>query len=67
MSFLFVEVVVAAPACYLDYVRQKLPKSIGVAAQNCHNVAKGAFTGIYYYRIIVFNKSFRMVIKFIIK
>lgn len=39
------DVVVAVPACYLDYVRQKLPESIGVAAQNCHNVAKGAFTG----------------------
>jgi len=40
-----VDVVVAVPACYLDYVRQKLPESIGVAAQNCHKVAKGAFTG----------------------
>ena len=45
LSF-FVEVVVAVPACYLDYVRQRLPESIGVAAQNCHKVAKGAFTGI---------------------
>jgi len=40
-----VDVVVAVPACYLDYVRQKLPESIGVAAQNCHKAAKGAFTG----------------------
>ncbi|KAG8223978.1 hypothetical protein J437_LFUL005591, partial [Ladona fulva] len=40
-----VEVVVGAPAIYLDYVREKLPKSIGVAAQNCYKVAKGAFTG----------------------
>jgi len=39
------DVVVAVPAPYLDYVRQKLPASIGVAGQNCHKVAKGAFTG----------------------
>jgi len=30
---------------YLDYVRQKLDKKIGVAAQNCYKVEKGAFTG----------------------
>merc|ERR1711878_173682 len=40
-----VDVVVACPAPYLDYVRQKLPASIAVAGQNCHKVAKGAFTG----------------------
>merc|ERR1711963_1333855 len=40
-----VDVVVAVPSPYLDYVRQKLPTSIGVAGQNCHKVAKGAFTG----------------------
>merc|ERR1712223_1849685 len=39
------DVVVAVPAPYLDYVRQKLPASIAVAGQNCHKVAKGAFTG----------------------
>merc|ERR1711963_1271824 len=39
------DVVVAVPSPYLDYVRQKLPASIGVAGQNCHKVAKGAFTG----------------------
>nr|CAG4643447.1 EOG090X0BSC [Ilyocryptus agilis] len=39
------ELVCGVPACYLDYVRQKLPSSIGVAAQNCYKVAKGAFTG----------------------
>merc|ERR1712147_410185 len=27
------------------YARQKLPSSIGVAAQNCYKAAKGAFTG----------------------
>ena len=42
------DVVVAVPACYLDYVRQKLPASIGVAAQNCHKVAKGAYTGTFH-------------------
>lgn len=39
------ELVCGVPACYLDYVRQKLPAIIGVAAQNCYKVAKGAFTG----------------------
>uniref|UniRef100_A0A6M2DEY5 Triosephosphate isomerase n=1 Tax=Xenopsylla cheopis TaxID=163159 RepID=A0A6M2DEY5_XENCH len=40
-----VEVVVGCPALYLDFVRENLPKTIGVAAQNCYKVAKGAFTG----------------------
>lgn len=39
------EVVVGCPQCYLIYTREKLPASIGVAAQNCYKVAKGAFTG----------------------
>ncbi|KAI0216874.1 Triosephosphate isomerase A [Lamellibrachia satsuma] len=39
------EVVVSPPAIYLDYVRQKLDKKIGVAAQNCYKVESGAFTG----------------------
>ena len=39
------DVVVAVPAPYLDYVRQRLPETIGVSAQNCHKTAKGAFTG----------------------
>lgn len=39
------EVVVAVPACYIDYVSQKVPKGVAVAAQNCYKVAKGAFTG----------------------
>ncbi|XP_013407822.1 triosephosphate isomerase B-like [Lingula anatina] len=39
------EVVVAPPAVYLDYVRSNLDKKIGVAAQNCYKVEKGAFTG----------------------
>lgn len=39
------EVVVGPPTCYLEYVRGKLDKKIGVAAQNCYKVAKGAFTG----------------------
>lgn len=39
------ELVCGVPACYLDYVHQKLPATIGVAAQNCYKVAKGAFTG----------------------
>ena len=39
------DIVVAVPAPYLDYVRQRLPETIGVSAQNCHKTAKGAFTG----------------------
>lgn len=39
------EVVVGVPSCYLDYCRTKLPKKIGVAAQNCYKAEKGAFTG----------------------
>ena len=40
-----VEVVVAPPSLYLSYVRDKLPATVGVAAQNCYKVEKGAFTG----------------------
>jgi len=39
------EVIIGAPAVYLEQVRKALPKTIGVAAQNCYKVAKGAFTG----------------------
>jgi len=39
------ETVCGAPAIYLNYARSALPKSIGVAAQNCYKVSKGAFTG----------------------
>ena len=39
------KVVVGVPGCYLQYVADKLPKNIGVAAQNCYKAAKGAFTG----------------------
>ncbi|XP_052213169.1 triosephosphate isomerase-like isoform X3 [Dreissena polymorpha] len=40
-----VEVVVAPSAIYLDYTRQKVNTSVGVAAQNCYKVGSGAFTG----------------------
>lgn len=40
-----VDVVCGAPTIYLDFVRSKLDAKIGVAAQNCYKVAKGAFTG----------------------
>ena len=43
--FVFAEVVVSPPTCYLAYAREKLNKSIGVAAQNCYKAEKGAFTG----------------------
>jgi len=39
------EVIVGVPAVYLEYVRSKLPPTIGVAAQNCYLEEKGAFTG----------------------
>jgi len=38
-------VVVAAPALYVAYAREKIKKEIGIAAQNCYKVASGAFTG----------------------
>ena len=37
--------VVAPPAIYLGYTRSKLDARIGVSAQNCYKVEKGAFTG----------------------
>ncbi|XP_029514019.2 triosephosphate isomerase A [Oncorhynchus nerka] len=39
------EVVCGAPTVYLDFARSNLDARIGVAAQNCYKVAKGAFTG----------------------
>lgn len=39
------EVVVGVPAIYIAYVKGIIPDSIGVAAQNCWKVSKGAFTG----------------------
>ena len=40
-----VEVVVAPPAPYLEYVKEKLKAPVAVAAQNAYKVSKGAFTG----------------------
>ena len=37
--------VVAAPALYVAFAREKIKKEIGIAAQNCYKVASGAFTG----------------------
>ena len=42
---LFLDVVVAAPLVYLDYVNQRLRPDIKVVAQNCWTAEKGAFTG----------------------
>ncbi|XP_054620585.1 triosephosphate isomerase isoform X1 [Dunckerocampus dactyliophorus] len=39
------EVVCAVPSIYLDFVRSRLDPRVGVVAQNCYKVAKGAFTG----------------------
>lgn len=33
------------PAIYLSFVKELLPNRIGIAAQNCYKVPKGAFTG----------------------
>jgi triosephosphate isomerase len=40
-----VDIVVAPPASYLMYSREKLDKKVQTSAQNCYKVAKGAFTG----------------------
>ncbi|KAL3316626.1 Triosephosphate isomerase B [Cichlidogyrus casuarinus] len=39
------EVLVACPSVYLSWVRENLPQTIKVAAQNCYKVSNGAFTG----------------------
>jgi len=39
------EVVVGCPQCYIMYTKEHMPANVGVAAQNCYKVAKGAFTG----------------------
>lgn len=40
-----VEVLIGVPAIYLDFVKEKAPCNIYVAAQNCYKTEKGAFTG----------------------
>jgi triosephosphate isomerase len=45
INFETTEVLVAPPALYLDFVRQKLNPHFHVSAQNCYKVEKGAFTG----------------------
>ena len=52
------KVVVGVPGCYLQYVVDKLPNSIGVAAQNCYKAAKGAFTGELAPAMIQVSSSF---------
>lgn len=39
------EIVIGVPAIYLAHVKSIIPSNVGVAAQNCWKVAKGAFTG----------------------
>ncbi|KAK6621841.1 hypothetical protein RUM44_001648 [Polyplax serrata] len=39
------DIVVGVPAIYLSFVKELLPNRIGIAAQNCYKVPKGAFTG----------------------
>ncbi|XP_045480523.1 triosephosphate isomerase isoform X1 [Harmonia axyridis] len=39
------EVYIGVPSIYLDYVQQRKPKNVEIAAQNCYKVEKGAFTG----------------------
>jgi len=40
-----VEVVIGVPAPYLQFVRDEMKPEFAVAAQNCYNQAKGAYTG----------------------
>jgi len=40
-----VDVVCSPPAIYVQYVREKMRKDVGVAVQNCYKVTSGAFTG----------------------
>ena len=57
------DIVVAVPAPYLDYVRQRLPETIGVSAQNCHKAAKGAFTGKLIFLFTANTSKFKIIIK----
>jgi len=45
INFANVEVCLAPPTAYLDYVRQTAKPEFHVAAQNCYKCEKGAFTG----------------------
>nr|VZI34177.1 unnamed protein product [Spirometra erinaceieuropaei] len=40
-----VDIVLGAPACYLQYAQEKAPKGIHIAAENCYKLPSGAFTG----------------------
>lgn len=40
-----IDVVVAPPTCYLSYVKERLPSTVEVSAQNCYKLEKGAYTG----------------------
>ena len=40
-----VEVVIGAPACYLEFVRREMRSDFALSAQNVLDKAKGAFTG----------------------
>lgn len=40
-----VEVVVAPPAVYISYTKERIPANIAIAGQNSYKEAKGAFTG----------------------
>ena len=50
------EVVVGVPSAYLMYTRDKVDKSVGVAAQNCYKAEKGAFTGTHVLCLISFEQ-----------
>ena len=55
------EVVVGVPSAYLMYTRDKVDKSVGVAAQNCYKAEKGAFTGIYCLLCLLSFKQVKVV------
>lgn len=60
----FSEIVVAPPSIYLEYTKSIVPVSIGVSAQNCYKVAKGAFTGTSYLSFIWCNDLLTLIIIF---
>lgn len=41
------QIVIGVPAIYLAHVKNIVPSNVGVAAQNCWKVPKGAFTGMF--------------------
>ena len=45
MFLIFTDVLIAAPAIYLEYTKNCIQEKIQVSAQNCYKENKGGFTG----------------------